>query len=231
MSVAAVANASGVNLNAAASSLAVPFVASSGQLIAVFVGIQSQTDTVASVTDSFGNTYTKKAAVVADYANLYPQGIINESPFYDYYVDSEVWTAASGGAVTTVTVTLSSGARFAVEIESYTGSAFGAGASATAVQSEAPSITFTTTAGNSFVAAGFASVLDPNQAASAGTLRGQVEASTRESGIEVAVADNTVASAGACTVTLVPTTLKTKLGGATEPMPATYAIVCVEVKA
>lgn len=234
IAVGAVANAGAINLDPSKKTLVIPFVADIGALIVVHAGVASETQTIASVTDDGLNVYTKKAAVLADYTDLYPQGLVPgaDNPLNDFWIEGECWVTVATGATTVLTITTTDVARFAVEIESYTGTSFGAGLTATVVQGQAASIVFTTTASNSFVSAGFSCALAPNEAASTGTVRGQVEGANRDFAVGITTADNTKATAGACTVAIKPTTLDFLYGEDTfVPVPATYAVCAVEIKA
>lgn len=245
MAVAAAANASAVNLDSFVNSLVIPF-ASTGttQGIAVFVGVHSKFANVLSVIDDVGNVYTKQKGAFTNFEEDYvvnqydtpPKGSITH-----HGIDGEVWTTrATTGSVTKVTVTLNTptGARFAVEIQGYTGcSAIGASAVASFASTSAPSISLVTTAASSVVCAGFASNSGLNQAATAGTLRGQIEGGTvvADGVVEVAVADLLVASSGATgVVTLAPTNTEVLSGSTTLTtiaVPMTYVVCAVEIKA
>ena len=250
MAVSAVNTASAVNVNSSVNSLVIPF-ASTGatQGIVVHVGIHSKMVTVASVTDSVGNVYTKQQSnytkfeedyVVDEYA-IPPAGAITH-----HGIEAECWTTrATTGTVANVTVTLTSGARFGVVVQGYSGvSAIGASANVGFVSTSTPSISVTTTAANSWVSAGFASNSGLNWAASTGTLRGQIQGGTvtADAIVGVAVADNTIAGTAACTVAVQPTNTETISGDnlvnsninaiqITIPVPMTYAVCAVELKA
>lgn len=231
MTIAAVSNAGVVNLDSGVSVVTVPFVASSTQGIVVHVGISSDSAVVLSVTDTNSNTYTKAASVVSRTEIDYSTNHYDKDPLFENTVEGEVWTTKSTGAVTSVVVTLTNGAKFAVEIESYSGlSGFGAAVASSEVQSGAPTISLVTTGANSFVSAGFSTRTGLSQAITTGTLRAQETSTALYKGIELAVADNTVAGlASTCTVAITPTNQEV-LDGSTIAVPANYAVCAVELR-
>jgi len=231
--VAPLANTSAINMNESVQTLVIPFVAASGKCVVVHIGVQSEEAAVASVTDDSGNGFTKSAAIRAVHETDYTDTDTTDDPhpIYDSWVDGELWTIVSSG-IASITVTLTTNARFAVEVQSYTSSGFGAVGSTTAIQSSAPSITVTTTAANSYVCAGFSSVYGLNDIIVTGTKRGDVEEGTEVTDLQVFVADNTVASAGPCTVKMTVTNQDTDEAPAVIfPVPATYAVCAVEILA
>lgn len=232
MAVAAVASASGANVDSSLNSLVIPFTAASTQSICVFIGVRSAVYTVASVIDDHGNVYTKQGAVLANYELDFSTGHYIKNAILDQYIDCELWTTVSTGAVTKITVTTTSGAKFAVAIQSYSSvaAAFGAVATAQQVGVSTPSVTVTTTAANSFAVAGFASAYSLNQAAPGFTFRIEAAGTSTDKGASVAIADILKVAAGAQTITLNPVNTIT-VGGAVIDPPATYACVAIEVKA
>lgn len=230
MAVAFVASANAVNLDATVSTLPVTISASTGQAIVVHVAIRAGSVTVATVVDSQGNTYTKKASVLARQETDYGQEGLDAYPMFAYTVEGEVWTTKSAGAVTSVTVTLTNGAKFEVTVATYSGvSTIGAAASSAVNPFGAPTISLTTTGANSFVSAGFACAIPLNQQITTGTLRSSVGSFTAHNGIALAVADNTVAGLAACVVAITPTnTLVISNTAFTQPLP--YAVCAVEIR-
>lgn len=233
MAVAFVSNANTYNLDPSVNPVVVPFVAALNQCIVVHIGVRSATAIVGSVTDNFGNVYTRQGSILAQDESDYTLGRYSKAPLLFNKVEGECWTTRSGGAVASVTVTMSGLATTAIVINSYTGSGFGAANAVTAVQSSTPTATLTTTASNSFISAGFSTATLLNEATTAGhgTVREEEAAGGQNSHkIEVTTADLAVASASAASVILTPSNQVT-VDGATYAQPATYAICAVEVKA
>lgn len=234
MAAAFVSNTGAVNLDSTVAAMTVPFVAASGFNV-VHIGVRSKLATVLSVTDDAGtpNTYTKKASIFArtevDYTNEYnipPVGAI----FHDG-VEAESWTATVANACKNVIVTLSTGAKFAVEANNYTsGTGIGASSATTAalISSSAPSISLTPAASTSIVSAGFCTATLLNQVANLGTIRGSFAGATAEDGIAVTTIDRTGVTP--IVVSLAPSNTEV-LGGTTFSVPATYAVTAVEIKA
>lgn len=234
MAAAFVSNAGGVNLVSSVSTLTTPFVAASGFNV-VHIGIRSKLATVLSVTDDAGtpNTYTKKASITArtevDYTNEYnipPVGAI-----FHGSVEAESWTATVSSACKNVIVTLTSGAKFAVQCNNYTsGTGFGASSASTASLSStsAPTISLTPAASTSIISAGFVTAAFLAEVATLGTIRGSQQAETTQSGISVITADHTGTTP--LVVTLGSTDTET-VDGVTFAFPAAYAVTSVEIKA
>lgn len=232
MAVVQKTNTSFSNPDGSKSSVVVTFAAILNDAIVVNVGVRSGFATVSTVTDDLGNTYTKKASVVASDEQDFSQGRFLKAALIQNHVDGEVWTAKSTGTVTKITVTLTSPSVFAGNIQSYTGmSAFGLGVGSAILKSSAPSISFTTTANASVVCAGFSSAFALNQVAGTGTLEGAVTVANPSRAVEVAVADATKALTGAQVVSLAPTNLVGLSSSPTGILPATYAVCAVELKA
>ena len=228
MAIAAKTSTGAVNLDATKSALTVPFVTASGDAVVVNVAVRAADVTVQSVTDSAGNTYTKKAAVFAQDV-IHDNMDYTDEPMYLHATDAEVWTAIAGAtAASTLTVTLTAGAKFGVAVQSYTGATTFPQASAvveTAVSN--PTVTLTGMAAGSVLSAGFTTWAGLNQAVSVGTLRNEVTSGSEDVDIEVTVADNTV-TATSSTVTLNPAQ-QVNYEGLTVPVALTYTVCAVEV--
>lgn len=224
-------NAQAVNLDATVNSLVVPFASSgSSQVNVVFVAVRSTVATVQSVTDNVGNTYTKKASVVANEEVDYSQGHYSKDPIIRGTVDVEVWTTkATTGTVSAITVTLSSPAKFAVAIEGFSGSALGNAGQSAIGDSSNPGITVTTATNGSWLVAGFGSPNGLAQKATAGSVDHQSAGSNTDRGVSIVTAHILQATAGSTTVSIEPVQTTTQ-DGATFPIITNYAAVAVEVK-
>lgn len=234
MTVGLVRNAVTYNLDSSISQVVIPFVGSTNDIITVHVGIHSGSTQVASVADdNTSNAYTCKTSTSAvETVNFSTAGLFNQ-PISHNRVDGEIWAMKSAGAVTKITVTLTTPARFTVVVQSYTGSNIGVSSSAQQVLVSTPTVGLLTTAANSFVCASFHSDELLNAAASTGTLRATIAGAATggiDKGISTTVADNTVAGLAVCNVALTPTNT-TVISGQTVAVPATYACVALEIKA
>jgi len=170
-------------------------------------------------------------------------------------VRGEVWTTGAGSTptlATSLTITLSGGAECAAVVVVYSGgtsiAAVTAANAAALANAAAPSIALTVTAG-SFLSAGFASQSCLNQAAVAvsvagpvksgntNTLRSEEAGDSRQEPLSMTVADSTGLTASV--VAISPTNTQStdiSISSGTEsavlvPVPATYAVCAVEVKA
>jgi hypothetical protein len=247
MAAAFVSNTGGINLDSSVTTLTVPAVIASGYNV-VHVAIRSKIATVMSVTDDAAtpNTYTKRCSVFAnterDYTvdeyDIPPKGSI----FFNS-VEAETWTATVSNACKNVIVTLTTGAKFAVQVNNYTsgtGISTTTPTSAAIVSSSAPSISLTPAASTSIVSVNFASATLLNQAAGLGTLRGSTAAATTEQGVACTTVDRTGVTP--IVVSLAPTNTEVISGDnllngninatqITVAVPATYAVTAVEIKA
>lgn len=222
-----------VNLDSSISSLAIPVSVAQNKLVVVNVGIRSAVVSVSSVTDDQGNTYTQQAHARANQEIDFSTGGLSKAPILRNYVQGECWTAtqASATAATKVTVTLTSGAKFGVEVQTFTGSAFGVTGSATFASSSSPSITATTQTNGSWLVASFSSAYSLNETATAGTIDDEISGSGTQDqgGVSVTLAHLLKATAGATTITLAPSNTEVQ-DGVTFDVPATYAVTAIEVK-
>lgn len=247
MAIAAVSNNSAVQLDSTVKTLDTPVAfTNNSHAVVVHIGIASEVVTVASVTNSGGDVFTKQAAITANREQDYTQGRFFKNPILNEYVRGEVWTAITGTTSTKVTVTLTDGAKFAVEVQEYSGNnatAATAFPNATAVAfnfTNAPSVAISAATSTSFVSAGFSTLFGLNQAAGTNnTLRGYKSATTgAQTGASVAVADSLASTTK--TVALAPVSSLSVDGVSGSPgspsatqIPvaafATYAVCAVEV--
>lgn len=232
MAVAAVTNTGVTNLDSNIATVAIPFVGLTGHCVVVHIGVASATVTVASVVDNFGNVYVKQANVLAQQEVDYSTEHYDKNAIFSNAVDGECWAVKSGGAVATITVTLTAPARFAVEVQSYSGgSGFGVAGSVAQVSVSEPAITLTTTGANSFVSVGFSSVVGLNEAGGAGdTLRGEVASAGRHGGIAVTSDDSSAVSLGTAVTVSVTSVAQVVIDGVTLGQPNTFAVCAVEVR-
>jgi hypothetical protein len=271
MAVTVGVNTSALNMNSGLSTLTVPAVlAASGahSLAVAHIAINSAVASVESVVDNNGVAWVQKAFQYAQrqigatsFTNVtdlpggeqdYNWGAdINTTAdqITEGQVRGEAWVNTYGtSASTSITVTLTSGARFAVEVETYqSGSnSFGATGSAAILSSGAPQATLTGGADTSHVSTGFSSASGLNQTAnnvgaSTTTIKNE-EAGQGGSNSPVSLTlTETTSSSTAFTPSITPTntiTLPDSIseGGeqgnlVTIPVPATYALCLVEVLA
>lgn len=247
MSVTAVSNTGAVQLDSTVSSATVTAAyATSGNALVVCVAIASETASVASVTANANCTFAKKVAIRANAERDFAQGRFFKNPILNQYVETEIWAGVQTGAVASVTVTLTSGAKFAVEVQECTGNnatpgtAFPKNASAALASSSAPSVTVASPTGTSLIVGAFGTVSGLNQAAGTNnTLQGSITATT---GSQVGIADSVVTSSAATTATvaLAPVSAEAVDGISGSPgspsagsvsiaVPATYAVAALEV--
>jgi len=191
--------AGAVNLDATVTSKAASITIGSGDAVLVFVAVRGKVATVSSVTDGT-NTYTKLSGGKSYDTLSYELG--HYAPFSRTAndVDGELWACTNASAATAVTVTLTSGAKFAFAVAIYTGAntsaatAFPSGNRAAAGESsDKPSASATLDSSASYLVAGFISpfVLDDSPTPVHGTFRKQAAGSTVPEGISVGVADFT----------------------------------------
>lgn len=246
MSIAAVSNTGAVQLDSTVSTLVIPVAITSTDAIVVHIGVASAVISVASVTNSHGDTFTRQAHVLANREVDYAQGRYFKNSILDEFIEGEVWTAVAGAAVTSITVTLTGGAKFAVEVEEYSGNnttpatAFPHAASAVVATTSAPSIAISSATSTSFISAGFSTLFGLNQAAGTNNvLRGTETGTTgAQTGVAVTCADSL--SSTTKTVALAPASTESvdgisgspgspSAGQVTIAVPATYAVCAVEV--
>ena len=235
-----------VNLDPSVDSAVLAVSAGSTHAIVVHVAVASQDVTVASVTDDNNNNVYSSVSALANDEVDYATGRYSANPVKDNFIDGECWFVKSGGTVTKVTVTLSNGARFAVEALVYVcGGGIGNSIAGTAIASGAPSVSLTTAvASTSIVSAGFSTVKGLNQGAGAGAgimaeVAGAPEGGAGLSGVAVTVEDKLAAGSGPTAVALAPVSTESvsisissgSPQAGTQPVPASYAICAVEIKA
>ena len=279
MAVAFATSTRAINLDSSVSTFTVPLslTATANKVAVVHIAILSAVATVLSVTDNATspNVYTFQTGVNASYnpgsrtfgspAAGFPGGEddfdwpsdiqTTADQLTQGVVRGEVWTSPAGvtpGAATQLTVTLTSGAKCAVEAVIYTGSgSIVAVTSANAValpSNSAPTIAVTMTAA-SYLSAGFSSQSALNQVAlpvngsigpiktsNVNTLRSEI-AGASSYPLSITVADSTGVTAGV--VGISPSNTQStdiSISDGTQnavliPVPATYAVCAVEVHA
>lgn len=184
MAIAATTGATN-NITSSTLSCVVTVTLTAGRCAIVVCATKVTGQTVASVVDSGGSTYSKLAGAIDDGGQ-----------------SVEIWgtTATGTTSSTTVTVTWNSGAsgRKGALVEEYSGVvAIGTNATNSGTGTN-PTVTRSTQDANNYIVAGLSGTYDASITASVGTVRQTVNAGTNLSAV---LMDNTVASAGSLTCT------------------------------
>ncbi len=215
-------NTNALNMNSSVSSAKLAFSLSSftGCIVA-HIAVHSEEVAVLSVVDSIGNVFTQLASDEAYSTTVsagYP-GVTADETSNHSYVDGEAWGFVySSASPTSVTVTLTNGARFAVVLEAYTNGKF-AGALAGAITQpttlggpnagvSTPIYAFATTGATTLVSFGFSTAESFKWAVanSKGTLRNQVSGNSGgDKAIGVCAVEAT-ASSNVATASITPPT-------------------------
>lgn len=234
-----------INLDPSVSSGVVAISAGSGKAIVLHIAVASATAQVASVTDDGSNVYSSVAAQANDQTyqiNEYDANSVSK----DNFIDGECWYTVGGGTTTKVTVTLTTGARFAVAAEVYTcGGGIGTTKAVAVTNSGAPSVSLTAAvATTSIISTGFSTVKGLQQAGGTGVtvvknVSGAPNGNSGYTGVNVTVGNKASAGAGTTTVALAPVSSKSYSTSITDgspnsgtlAVPATYVVCAVEIKA
>ncbi len=174
---------------AATKSVTVTNTINTGDSAFVLVVLNGTTDTVSSVTDTGGSSYSQKVTCGATCTT----------------VDMEIWATNPGAAVSSVSVTANWGASNAKGVAcvgTYTGVlAYGNTGTPASGTCATCSINTTTQDNNNYAFAGFGGADTNTWTANVGNLRAQAQTTT-SAAANAAIADNTAASPGTVTNTL-----------------------------
>jgi hypothetical protein len=226
-------------------------------ILSAVVSVASVTDTTGNVYTQKAFQYAQFQEGARPFANLtdlpggeqdygWPSDITTTADnITEGQVRAEAWTVAgSSGTLDTITVQLTASAKFIVTVAIYTsGTGFGAAGSAALTNSSAPAVALVGAANTSLVSAGFASQSGLNQTAvnvsASTTAVKSEEAGTSEAKPLSLTVTNTSSTSTTFTPSITPTNTQStdiSISSGTEnavliPVPATYAVCAVEIKA
>jgi len=233
MAVSFLKNTNALNMDSSVSSAKIAFSLSSftGAVVA-HIAVHSEEVAVLSVVDSANNVYSQLASGEAYSTTVsagFP-GVTAEETSNHSYVDGEAWGYVyTSGSPTSVTVTLTNGARFAVLLEAYTNGTFAGAKQGSTTQPttlgggvSTPIYAFSTTGASTVVSFGFSTAESFNWsvANSKGTLRNQVSGSSGgDKAIGICAVEAT-ASGSVATASITPPTS----GGDSEVIDSTSVV-------